>query len=525
MVWPRERYRRHGVLLTGLLALLIVGLAVPFGGVLRGALLAAQLIAFATAAWALLAARRLAHLRPVAWPAAALLALALFGFLQTLPLPGTVVELLSPRHAELYAEAGHVEVGLPPVTGTAEETSTDGRPWPRLSVSPQASRTTALHILALAAALLAAGWAGRHGGHRRLLVLALAASALFQVFYGARAWLVRSDHILGVEVLGDGSRLRGTFVNSDHLALYLEIALPVLLAVTFWGWRQWHRQENLERRVAQVAIPALVWVVLFVGLAFSGSRAGLLAAAAGFAVQISLFVVGWGRRRGVKGLVLGAVIGLAGILAVLATGAREGFGRLLGTSTYEVTWNARLDTYRATWELWQQFPLTGTGLGTFREVFPLIQPRSLPGWWWHAHSDGLELLLTGGLVGVLLLGVGIAALVLRLLRVLRLGRRSEERAAAVAALGALTSVLLHELVDFGLTMPANAFTLVILCAAAAGVRLPGDDGEASLDVGHEAAASPAASRRRPVAPPPADELLPPLAVRTEPAAPAVPYEL
>ncbi len=462
---------------------MVVGFAVPFGGVLRGALVVAQLLAFVTAAWVLLAARRLAHLRPVAWPVAALLALALFGFLQTLPLPGAVVELLSPRHAELYAEVGLDAPGMGARNMDARS-SLDGGPWPTLSVSPRASRTTALHILALAALMLAAGWVGRHSSHRRLLVLALAASALFQVFYGARAWLVRSDHILGVEVLGDASRLRGTFVNSDHLALYLEIALPVLLAVTFWGWRQWHRQENLERRVAQVAVPALVWVVLFVGLAFSGSRAGLLAAAAGFVVQVVLFVIGWGRRRGVKGLMLGAFVGLAGILAVLATGAREGFGRLLGTSTYEVTWNARLDTYRASWELWQQFPLTGTGLGTFREAFPLVQPRSLPGWWWHAHSDVLELLVTGGLVAVLLAGVGLLALVLRLLQVLRWGGRSEERAAAVAALGALTSVLLHEAVDFGLTMPANAFTLGVLCAAAAAVRLPGDAGERSPDAAY-----------------------------------------
>ena len=50
------------------------------------------------------------------------------------------------------------------------------------------------------------------------------------------------------------------------------------------------------------------------------------------------------------------------------------------------------------------------------------------------------------------------------------GEGSEERAAGIAAAGALVTVGLHSFVDFGLTMPANALALAVLLGAAAAAR-------------------------------------------------------
>ncbi len=41
----------------------------------------------------------------------------------------------------------------------------------------------------------------------------------------------------------------------------------------------------------------------------------------------------------------------------------------------------------------------------------------------------------------------------------------------LAAFGALTAVGIHELLDFGLTIPANAAALAAVCGAAAGVQV------------------------------------------------------
>jgi O-antigen ligase len=155
---------------------------------------------------------------------------------------------------------------------------------------------------------------------------------------------------------------------------------------------------------------------------------------------------------------------------VAGIGIEQGFGRLLDTSRYELTWNDRLEMNRATLVLWQRFPVFGTGLGTYREAFPLAQvaPReTVP---FHAHNDWLEVLATTGIAGLAVVLFGLGVVVRALLRRLDAGLRSEDRAAALAALGALAAVSLHSLFDFGLTIPANAVTLAVLTGAALGVR-------------------------------------------------------
>ncbi|MDY7092280.1 MAG: O-antigen ligase family protein [Acidobacteriota bacterium] len=390
-------------------------------------------------------------LRRVAVPAAALFAVAAFGWLQSLPWPEDLVGLLSPGHGELWGS-------LPA-----------GEASPRLSVAPEVSRRAALSWAAVAAALMAGAVAGRRREARRWLGGAVVVAALFQVVYGAPRWLANADTIWGLAVPGMRHRLRGTFVNPDHLATFLGLALAVVFAWVWWAFLHARTTPEVERRVLLLAPPVLIWLTLFAALAFTGSRAGLAAALLGVTVQ-SLVL---GRRGGrTTGLLLGGGAVAAGVAAVVWIGAREGFGRLLATSAYEITWSARLETYRASFELWRRYWLTGSGLGTFRDAFPQVQPQELPGLWRHAHSDYLELAVTTGLVGPVLLVVGLVFFVRGLPSGLSRRRRSEDRGAVLAAVGALVTAGAHELLDFGLTMPANAVTLAVLAGAALAVSAP-----------------------------------------------------
>ncbi len=319
--------------------------------------------------------------------------------------------------------------------------------------------------------------AGRRRELRRYLAGALLAGALFQVLFGARDWLSRARTLWGVDLHATAVRLRGTFVNPNHLALYLEMALPAAFAWSWWAARRARDEPRAERRVVLAAPPAMLWLTLFAGLAFTGSRAGLLAAAAAVSVQ-GVLVAGERRRWWLAPLGVGTA--LAGIAAVAAIGRREGLGRLLSTSVTDVSWGARLREYGAALDLWRRFPVTGTGLGTFRDAFPLVQPADLQGTWWHPHSDPLEVLVTAGLVGAALLAAGLWGLTGRLAAVLRDGGRSEDRAAGLAALGVLVSLAVHEGLDFGLSMPGNAVTLAVLLGAAGAARVR----ERSAELGH-----------------------------------------
>jgi hypothetical protein len=190
--------------------------------------------------------------------------------------------------------------------------------------------------------------------------------------------------------------------------------------------------------------------------------------AAAVAGVIAQGIMAAGARRHWRWALLGLAAVVAGLAVVVATiGLQDGLGRIVDTRAGDVSWGARVTEYSAVLELWRRFPVTGAGLGAFRDAFPLVQPADLQGTWWHAHSGLLELLATTGIPGVLLLVVGAAGLVLRLFKVQRGQGRSEDRAGALGLLGALAALLVHEMLDFGLTMPANAVTLAVLAGAAA----------------------------------------------------------
>lgn len=453
-----------------LLAFLLAGLAVwaplPFGSVtLPGR------TALAAAVWILVPlglACRPGPLQPIRSAVLALVGLALFGALQCLPLPRAAVARFSPHRVELEDRASAAAAELS--SGFLEDGASERLP---ISIAPELTVAVALWLLALAAALFLAAVIGRSRALRRVVGGGIVAAGLFQTVYGGGRFMGGTNRIWGTEIAGDPSRFRGTFVNPDHFAFYIGLVLPVVFAWAVWCLRKAREELSVEKRFLLLAPPFFLWLVLFLGLALSGSRAGVVAA---MLTVLAQGILAAGEARHWRYLPSGLVLAVVGVGVVAIVSLQQGLGRLLRTSSYEMRWNLRFEVYDASLRLWREFPWVGTGLGTFREAFPLRHPAGLTGTWWHAHNDYLELLVTGGVVAALLVLLGVWLGVRRLATVLMDGRRSEDRAAALAALGALTGAAIHSAVDFGLTIPANALTLVLLCGAGMAPRewLPGE---------------------------------------------------
>jgi hypothetical protein len=447
-------------LLPAAIVLVLLWLPLPFGSTPLWAQTVFLLLSFGTLVGVALRAEELisSHdsnrlLLAMAMPAG----IGLFGVLQSLEWRASLVRALSPEHYQLVRD------DLLALAGSASVDPELIRFVP-LSLAPSLSRWTALLWLAVAALGLAGLAIGRERRWRRWMLWALVASALFQVIYGGQEWYRRSGRIWAVEVPGDASRLRGTFVNSDHFALYLELILPLVFAWCWWAIRRQRRSEVSEWGLIGIAAPILIWLTLFTSIAFSGSRAGIVAAIAATVGQ-GLLIAASSRRRKIVRLgwaPAGMIAALVGVMVVALLGLQQGFGRWRATSAYELTWNERLLVYSESFEAWLRFPFFGSGLGTFREAFALVRPPELDSTYLHAHNDWLELLVTTGLVGMAMLVVGLGLVLWRLVRIQLKAVRSEERAAALGVLGALVAVAIHSCLDFGLAMPANAATLAVL---------------------------------------------------------------
>ena len=413
---------------------------------------AGQLV-FRLLAWTLFLLALVARARPSRrslLPAVALAGVAALGFVQSCPWPAAMAAVASPEHARLAAQA-------------AELTEAEGPPsFVPLALNGGTARSAALSWLAAAALLAAVLVAGRRATHRRWLLAALAAAALAQLGVGLARLETSSAGSLASVLLRPEGRLRGSFANPNHLSLLLEIAMA---AVAAWAWVELRRRRRgLAGGGLRPVLPLAVWLALLAGVVLTGSRAGLAAAVLGTVAQVAAVLVAGGRRRAAAGAALALVLGL-GALALVGT--RLGIRRYETLSVFETILRSRVLVTLPALELWQRFPVTGTGLGTFEDAFPMVASDELaPILWNRAHNNPLELLVTGGAVG---LGLGLVALLAMLPTIWR-GLRGavalEDRAAAVAAAGALAAAGLHELFDFGLVIPANALALLVVLGSA-----------------------------------------------------------
>jgi len=112
----------------------------------------------------------------------------------------------------------------------------------------------------------------------------------------------------------------------------------------------------------------------------------------------------------------------------------------------------------------EDYPLFGTGAGTFYTAFTRYRGHDIPDFYDHVHNDYIQFLAETGLVG-LALALGLPAFALAL-AVLALARRRDPlaRGFAFAVLMGLCSIGIHSAVDFNLQIPANALAFMVLLA-------------------------------------------------------------
>lgn len=421
----------------GALLVFIAIVPLPRGGVLPGGRLLIELFAFLIATATFLSrARTKDRALPVS-PAIAMVAIAALGGLQLLPLPDSLIAWISPVSQKIYHE-------------TAEILALFGRkppPAPRISLAPFETAGAIRLIFAYLALFLCSYRLLNVRARRRVFAGTLLGAAILHVAIAASLQIGEP-------------RLHGAFLNPDHFAGYLEIALAVAFGVL---WAEvllnadrasgaTDRGERVESRLLPLAGRTLVWAVIAVGIGLTQSRGAIAAAslATAFLLLTAALHPRTHRRRAWRGiLALGS-----GMLVVALVAGRVPLLRFIASDARDFRGGTRLELWKTSIVAWKQFPWVGSGLGSFSDAFRLVQPRELGFLVDQAHSDSLQLLVTGGLVGALL-GLAVYASLLALLfRAWHSQKHREESAFVLAGIGALVSLMLHGLVEYNMSIPA-----------------------------------------------------------------------
>lgn len=115
-----------------------------------------------------------------------------------------------------------------------------------------------------------------------------------------------------------------------------------------------------------------------------------------------------------------------------------------------------------TLSIWRDFPLFGTGLGTFASISSMYKTLAQQSLFTYAHNDYLQLLSETGLAGFSLAGL---FFILYLKSVIKMWHLSQDQYVSCLVLGGILSIsgmLVYSLLDFNLHIPANALMFFII---------------------------------------------------------------
>ena len=456
------------LLLEGGLIGVIVLVPLPFGSVVP----AARLVLEAAALLLLVVWLARAFIRGVELPPP-LVWIGIMGLLglscvQALPLPSAVLRVSAPKATEIrgdtepdprikLAEASSLDVNEErfEVAGT-------------LSVDPSATASALRGGIALAGLLLVAATVAATRGVRRL-ALALLVSAAFQGLYGLSVLVSGHDRIWHVPKQYGLNSATGTFINRNHFACLLAMSLACGAGLVLSNMRNSHGSETRSRIVAWLS-PAgsrnlLLGLLLMVGLAgllLSFSRAGI--ALGLFALCLTIVSATGSRGVGQRVIIAVLVIAAAG-LPLAQVGSDRLIQRFERSAEDLQSEEGRLTVWKDTVRIAADFPLFGTGYGTFAEIYPMYRSPEVRKFYRHAHNDGLQAIAEGGIVGagfLILLTFPVVTLTVAALR-------GAKGTLGVGFAAGLSAVLLHSLVDFPFHIPATAATAAILSGALMGL--------------------------------------------------------
>jgi O-antigen ligase len=146
-------------------------------------------------------------------------------------------------------------------------------------------------------------------------------------------------------------------------------------------------------------------------------------------------------------MLVGGSIGVAGLVVLtILFGRAEAFSRIMAPDPLA---DARFGFWGTVFDLaWKYFPF-GSGVGTFVETYQIDEPHQLlgPTYLNHAHNDWLEVWVTGGIAGLLLLGTATIAWLRASLNVWRASVK-KERGPNFGRLGSILLLMLA-LASFG----------------------------------------------------------------------------
>jgi O-antigen ligase len=372
--------------------------------------------------------------------------------LQICPLPPWLIKLISPATDNLYG------VALP--DGYEATTRT-------LSIYPWASSQELFKLLAFIGLFYLVIYHFRD----RVWLSRLAAAMVVTGFVAAVIGIVQhfslTEMIYGLRDASYASPF-GPYINRNHFGGYMEMVIFVAIGLFLAqgltarppgaGWRRYLSEG--EAAISKMVLLGFSVVVMAVALALSLSRGGITSFLVALVFMGGMMVV---RKRHASVIMLVALCSCA-LFYLVWLGVGPVIERLSTLKHWDTTMGYRLQTWQGAIDMIRDFPLLGTGLGTFIHSFPRYQTVAASIVFDHAENDYLEIFSDLGLIGGAFLWIGFLGFLLWVLNRWSMRKRLTVVGLCLGSITGAVSLLFHSVVDFNLHIPANALLFFVLLA-------------------------------------------------------------
>lgn len=304
----------------------------------------------------------------------------------------------------------------------------------------------------------------------RSVWLVILAAAL-QSAYGSLMVMSGLEYGFFIEKWTYLGKATGTFINRNHLAGYLEMALALgiglLLAQSTHysgSWRERARQFITMLLSSKVALRLLL-AVMVIALVMTHSRMGNTAFFASMSIAGVLALILMKHKTRSTTVLLSSLMIID--IAIVGTffGVEKVADRLQKTSAKQ---EARDEIYNDVLDIWQQYPLTGTGAGSFVYAFPALKSENIVQERFNnnAHNDYLQFLMEFGAPATAALGSAVLFSLWTGIQAMRKRRSELHKGMGFASTMGIIAIGIHSTVDFNLQIPANAYMFIFLMALA-----------------------------------------------------------
>lgn len=427
---------------------LLVAATALFGGVYSWAAAGLAAGCAALAGWVRPGAADAAPLRTLDRALVALLAVVL---VQLIPLPASFVSIVSPARLAFVRQTS--------ITGEVPAVLS-------LTLDPGATVHAWLALFCGCATFWIARTIFARGGIR-MVCTALAWTAVAFVIVAFAQSGAHSSLVYGFWRPQDaGARPLGPFINRNHAGTWTLLVLFLVFGCLQWRRavsspsRGWSWRARLAHALdGRSLVLVLSICLLVVSVAAGASRSTMLALACG-AGYVALAAPRQDEVR--RSSLWPGAIALAAAFGVIAYADLD---RLLSRldETRQLGLAHRVAIWRDSLGIIGDFPLTGTGAGTFSNAMRLYQTNDRTYFWNEAHNHYLQVAAEGGLLLAVPVLAALSALTAAAVRILR---KSDDplRWMRLGASASLLAVAVQSCWETGLTLPASGMLAGVAAA-------------------------------------------------------------